>query len=204
MADEGIALGRDDAHHLLQAVHVLIYISPGLADTLENLKSPLAAQARTLARNVENAATILRKAGGERFMSSPVQESTPPSKSLRILIVDDSEDGAIVLQQFLKGDGHDTRAFFSGKRTLENLDFEPDLAFLDIAMPEMDGFELLRELKQDSRTKKTIFIALSAYARDSDKEKALKAGFNLFLAKPAFPEKIRRMIRGLQAAHEAA
>ena len=64
-------------------------------------------------------------------------------------------------------------------------EFAPDVAFLDIGLPDLDGYELARALRADSRTAKTRLVALTGYGREPDRELAARAGFDQHLVKPA-------------------
>jgi CheY-like chemotaxis protein len=76
-------------------------------------------------------------------------------------------------------------------------DFVPDAAFLDIGLPDIDGYELARRLRADARSKDARLIALTGYGRDPDQEHAMAVGFDVHLAKPA---EIDAMLRALERA----
>jgi CheY-like chemotaxis protein len=103
-----------------------------------------------------------------------------------ILIVEDYPVTQRVLSLTLRNNGHDTLVAANGIEALEVLDGTPvDLALVDIAMPEMDGIELLRHLRDDSRYQGLPVIMLTASGQDDDRTVALSAGANGFLTKPA-------------------
>ena len=113
----------------------------------------------------------------------------------RILVVDDDEMVLMALDELLKPEGYEVRTFTRGKEALENLDQETyDLLLLDVIMPEMDGIELCKRIreKEDYREKPIVF--LTAKSREEDKVKCIEAGANLSLSKPISPDKLLGII----------
>ena len=109
----------------------------------------------------------------------------------RILVVDDDEMVLMALEELLKPEGFDVAAVSSGAEALEKLDKETyDLLMLDVIMPEMDGFELCKQIRTLDRYKETPVVFLTAKSREEDKAKGLEAGANLFLSKPISPDKL--------------
>lgn len=105
----------------------------------------------------------------------------PPS---RILIVDDNRDVAQALVTALRIFGHDVRVAFDGPSALAVVgSFTPDVALLDIGLPVMDGYELVRRLRTQL-PRETRFIALSGYGQPSDRTRSREAGFDMHLVKP--------------------
>lgn len=106
-----------------------------------------------------------------------------------ILIVDDIEDNRLTLGDWLEDDYDclmaadvpEARAIISRRR--------PDLVLLDLSLPGVSGWEYAKELRADPATADLPVVALSAYARPEDRERALQAGCNDYMAKPyRFPE----------------
>ncbi|CAK0773315.1 hypothetical protein CCP3SC5AM1_840005 [Gammaproteobacteria bacterium] len=109
-------------------------------------------------------------------------ESTPIS---RILVVDDNEDVAISFGALLEVLGHDVRVVLDGHMALDVVrDFMPHIVFLDIAMPDMDGYEVARRLRTEHRHKNLRLVAVTGYGQDHDAERAQRAGFDHHLLKP--------------------
>lgn len=103
-----------------------------------------------------------------------------------ILIVEDYPVTQRVLSLTLRNNGHETIVAGNGLEALAVLGENPvDLALVDIAMPEMDGLELLRHLRDDARYQALPIIMLTASGQDDDRSVALSAGANGFLTKPA-------------------
>lgn len=104
---------------------------------------------------------------------------------VKILIVEDYPVTQRVLSLTLKNSGYDVQIANHGFEALEKLDTGTvDLALVDIAMPEMDGLELLRQLRSDSRYQQLPVIMLTASGQDEDRANALKMGADGFLSKP--------------------
>ncbi|HEV2856189.1 MAG TPA: ATP-binding protein [Thermoanaerobaculia bacterium] len=119
---------------------------------------------------------------------------------VRVLVVDDSAETAVMLRQLLEFEGADAVAALSGDealRILEERDF--DLVISDIAMPGMDGYELLRELRTRPRTSGVPAIAVTGFGQTEDAERARAAGFFAHLVKPV---EIARLIETARAAIE--
>ena len=114
----------------------------------------------------------------------PVAQITDKSNPRRVLIVDDNSDAANSLGELLRMDGHTTQAVFCAADALSNAEsFAPDIVLLDIGLPDIDGYEVARRLRQASLTRTTI-IALTGYGQAQDRERARAAGFDDHLVKP--------------------
>ncbi|MEP6859664.1 MAG: PAS domain S-box protein [Deltaproteobacteria bacterium] len=108
----------------------------------------------------------------------------------RLLLVDDNEDARALLSEILSATGHDVRTAADGPEALELIKtFAPDLAVLDLGLPEMDGYELAVRLR--GALPQTQLVALSGYGQESDREKSRDAGFARHLVKPV---DIRRLL----------
>jgi CheY-like chemotaxis protein len=113
----------------------------------------------------------------------------------KILIVDDDEMVLMALDELLKPEGYEVQAVSSGREALKRIDeTQYDLLMLDIIMPEMDGFELCRRIREKDEYKETPIVFLTAKSREQDKKDGLEAGANLFLSKPISPEKLLAII----------
>ncbi len=100
----------------------------------------------------------------------------------RILVVDDNVDAAEVLADALGMLGFDTRVAFDGPSALEAAhEFKPELAFLDLGLPVMDGFELARRLRE---TGDVSLVAVTGYGQQADRDRSRAAGFAEHLVKP--------------------
>ena len=102
-----------------------------------------------------------------------------------ILIVDDDPKNVKLFRDVLQANGYSTIEAENGKLGVE-LAFahKPALILMDIMLPVLNGFEAVRILKSDAKTKSIPVIALTSHAMQGDKEKALEAGFNGYITKP--------------------
>jgi len=115
------------------------------------------------------------------------------SKPCRVLLVDDVDINLAMLEIFLAPAGFDVNIAADGNEAVEKFkSFKPDIVFMDLIMPEKDGFEATREIKAIDAT--VPVIALTASIVDSIKEQALEAGVNDFMNKPFVPERFFEII----------
>lgn len=113
----------------------------------------------------------------------------------QILIVDDDEMVLMALEELLKPEGYKIDAVSRGVEALKKLDDNDyDLLMLDVIMPEMDGFELCRRIREKETYKETPIVFLTAKSRDEDRGQGLEAGANLFLSKPISPDKLLAIV----------
>jgi PAS domain S-box-containing protein len=104
---------------------------------------------------------------------------------LRILVVDDNVDGAEMLAAALAMKGHETRVAHDGPDALTVAgELHPHIAFLDIGLPVMDGYELAAQFRERSQLQETCLIALTGYGQESDRDRTALAGFHHHLVKP--------------------
>src|ERR1700736_2266385 len=123
-----------------------------------------------------------------------------PAKSLavpaRVMVIDDSPDVVSVLSRFLKNEGCITIEAHSGKEGLALLaDNDVDLIFLDLMMPEMDGFEVFKALKSSSRNTKVPVIMMTARNDHNARVQAERLGIREFLSKPVFRSQLTQKLR---------
>ena len=123
-------------------------------------------------------------------MGQEMSKGVPAGKigSRRILVADDDVDGAETLAILLRVSGHDVQVAHDGPSTLKiAADFLPEVVFLDVGMPGMDGFETARQLRESAKFDKAVLVALTGYGREEDRQRAAQAGFDHFLVKPTPP-----------------
>ncbi len=125
----------------------------------------------------------------------------PPSLAVearKVLIVDDNADAAEMLAEALAAMGHETRVAFDGPSGLDAAaGFVPDIAFLDIGLPAMDGYELARKLRTQLPTPSLRLVALTGYGQDTDRKRSAEAGFDSHMVKPINIEAIASAIKRL-------
>lgn len=105
--------------------------------------------------------------------------------TLKILVVDDNPDVTAMLELLLQNSGHETRSASNGKEAIKIFpSFKPDIALLDIGMPDIDGYELCETLSRTPEAEHTVFLAQSGWGNKDHKERALAAGFKEHFVKP--------------------
>ena len=89
------------------------------------------------------------------------------------------------------------RTATTGREAIELIESTPDLAIvlMDIMMPEMDGYETMREIRKDPRLRTLPILALTAKAMKGDREKCLQAGASDYIAKPVNTEQLISLLR---------
>ena len=119
----------------------------------------------------------------------------------RVLVVDDNPDAAELLEDALACAGHEVRTAPDGPSALQLVkSFAPDIAFLDIGLPVMDGYELAGLLRRLPGLRGVPLVAVTGYAQDDDRQRALDSGFTEHLAKPLDPERVLECIERLRPA----
>lgn len=126
-----------------------------------------------------------------------------------VLLVDDEPDLVELLQYALEGEGYRVVTASNGTEGLQVAEAErPDLAILDIMMPEMDGIELTQRLREDAQLRLTPILMLTARVEEGDEIAGLDAGADDYVTKPVSPKKlvsrVRAMLRRSQREDEAS
>jgi len=117
---------------------------------------------------------------------------------MKILIVEDNSDMADMIQMTLDHWGYDSITAENGKEAVDMADYQlPDLVLLDIMLPNMDGFEAARLIRQNPKSHSISILAVTAKAFPKDREECLKNGCNDYLAKPFTLEELASKIEKL-------
>jgi two-component system cell cycle response regulator len=107
----------------------------------------------------------------------------------RVLVIEDNTDNLRLVTFLLEAFGHEVEVAGSGNAGVAAAaEARPDLILLDLQMPEMDGFEVIRRLRAVPGLAGRPIVALTAYAMAGDEERVLAAGFDGYLTKPITPE----------------
>ena len=102
----------------------------------------------------------------------------------KIAVVDDNADNRLIIRTILE-DQFEIIEFANGVEAIEGFKkTRPDVVILDISLPEMDGTEILRRIREDPQLRDLPVVALTAHAMVGDREKYLAVGFNDYVAKP--------------------
>src|ERR1700693_1311302 len=117
-------------------------------------------------------------------------------KDIKVVAVDDNADARELLKAILERSGAETVVVSSGQEALEAIrDLHPDVLICDLAMPEMDGYEVLKNVRRlEPELGPLPVIAFTAAARDEDRAATRLAGFQAHLAKPIEPDKLVRTV----------
>lgn len=117
------------------------------------------------------------------------------AQAKQILLVDDQADAVDALAMLLELDGHEVRTAYSGAGALAIVEtFIPDLALIDVSMPEMNGMDLARLLRQNGALAKTRLVALTGFTDEANRRKMTAAGFDAHVAKPLSAEQLSRIV----------
>ncbi len=119
-----------------------------------------------------------------------------PTEKLRILVVDDSVGSAKILRRILTAIGdHTVELAHDGPGAVTTAEsFHPDVIFLDIGLPGIDGFEVARQLRVKPEFTSTIMVALTGYGTEQDRLKSQEAGFDQHLIKPVGVEELKQVL----------
>ncbi len=114
----------------------------------------------------------------------------------KILVVEDDTDNRRIVVKVLSVEGYDVVEATDGVQALSRARAEhPDLILMDLALPNMDGWEATRRLKADPDTREIPVVALTAFAMRGDEEQARAAGCDDYIPKPARPIAIREIVK---------
>ncbi len=134
-------------------------------------------------------------------------ESTPtaPSKErARVLVVDDNERMRKIVTRLLNSLGHETEEAEDGIEGLAKLELDPDLILLDAEMPNMDGFDVARHVREDPEHRHVPILMLTGLESPEHRARALEAGVSDFLNKPFGAAELRMRVRSLLALKRAS
>jgi twitching motility two-component system response regulator PilH len=114
----------------------------------------------------------------------------------KVMVVDDAYSELQVMESILRSAGHHVISYIDGDQLEDKIVSEqPDVVLLDIVMPKRNGYEILRGLRRDERTKQTRVVVVSSKNQDSDRAWGLRQGADDYLPKPFSPEQLLTAIR---------
>lgn len=182
----GLGLGLAIVRHLVDLHNGQVYVESGG----KNLGASF-----TIALPISRTGTMGSGANGETACceSEDVRAFSAASvlEGLKVLVVDDEADSRDLLMAILTRCGSDVRCSDSAEAAMQTFhEWSPDLLVSDIGMPNEDGYSLIKRLRElESKHARQIpAVALTAYATDEDRLRALAAGFQIHVAKPIEPE----------------
>jgi CheY-like chemotaxis protein len=203
VSDTGIGIA---AQHLASLFEIFSQLAPGLERAQGGLGIGLSlVRALTeLHGGTVSAASPGVDLGSEFIVRLPISSDqsslttadypvprTASTRQHRVLIIDDNEDAAISLAMLLEAEGQLTCTALDGKTGLALLDdFFADTVILDIGLPDLDGYELARQIRQQPAGQDKLLIALTGWGQEKDKQKAGSAGFDVHFTKPVDLERL--------------
>jgi CheY-like chemotaxis protein len=132
---------------------------------------------------------------GESSLTEAAAPVTPRTGGRRVLIVDDSEDGALSLAMLLEIDGHQTHVVHEGFSAIEAVErLRPDVVLLDIGLPGLNGYEVCRRIRRAPGGKDLLVVALTGFGHEQDRQLSREAGFDAHLVKPAAHDDLAKLL----------
>jgi PAS domain S-box-containing protein len=120
-------------------------------------------------------------------------------RHLRILVVDDNVDAANALAELLSADGHAVRTAYDGRGALGTVrEFQADVILLDIGLPDVDGYEVAREVRRQAEVQPTI-VAITGYGEEDARARGKQAGFDHHLLKPVAIDALKLLLQRPEA-----
>ncbi len=151
---------------------------------------------------VQGAQVIAKGAGWRQELLRQLRRLRYPSHGKRVLIADDNPAGRELVREGLAGHASSIIEASDGREALQKIrETRPDLVLLDIQMPEMDGYAVLREIRDDPALRDLRVVAVTAFAMQGDRERALEAGFDDYLTKPVTVAKLKTQLEPSTGVH---
>ena len=135
-----------------------------------------------------------------------MDENTTGERKQQILVVDDSEDMRVLLEQILEEAGYRVVLAQDGQASLTQARlYHPDLILMDMSLPDIDGWEAVRHLRKMSEFRATPIIAVTAHVSPREEERAMAAGCTAHIGKPfdtrVLLQSIARLLKGESITH---
>jgi len=129
------------------------------------------------------------------------EQSVVTGAEFKILVVDDNRDAADSCAMLLELSGHHVQTAYTGRRALELAEtFHPHAVLLDIGLPDLDGYELARQIRAAPWGRDVILIAVTGWGQEDDRRRAFEAGCDHHLTKPIEAETVESLLQSLDPA----
>jgi len=214
--DNGVGIAKEDIEGIFQLFRQTHRSSArsaggmGLGLTLarrlaEMHGGTLTARSDGLGKGSEFTLTLRRSLASSVMHKTASAPSTVSESPLSVLVVDDNRDTADAMAMYFELSGYATYVAYSGAEALAVASTAaPDVVLSDIGLPGMDGYALVRELRKLEGFSATLFVAITGYSTNADREAALQAGFDAHVSKPADTTKLGQLIQQLYAERRQA
>lgn len=141
----------------------------------------------------------LTKAAPVQPPHSIAGENAKATTARRVLVVDDNRDAAESLAVYLQFGGHTVKTAYDGIEAVEEAEsFRPDIILLDIGMPNLNGYEVCRRIRETAWGKSITVIAQTGWGQEDDKRRTREAGFDDHLVKPVDPVTVTKIVAALK------
>lgn len=125
------------------------------------------------------------------------------NRPLRIVVVDDCADATDMLALLLQMAGYEVLRSYTGADAIEKISaYQADVAILDLAMPEVDGYEVARQVRQREASKDVLLIAVTGFADDAHRRRAREVGFDHYFVKPVDFAILREVVEGQRSERQ--
>jgi two-component system, chemotaxis family, CheB/CheR fusion protein len=142
---------------------------------------------------------VLPEAPTKAVGSNVIDDRLTEGAKFRILVVDDNVDSAEAIGKLLHSKGHDVCCAFDGASAITIArQFGPHLILLDISLPDIDGYEVLRRLREEPGASQSLVAAVTGFGQAEDRHRTQEAGFDHHLVKPFGPDALMAFIESLQ------
>jgi CheY-like chemotaxis protein len=139
-----------------------------------------------------------------RLAAVPEPQAQSPAARVRragglsVLLVEDNDDAREMLRAMLASSGHEVRVALDGASGLAlAAESAPDVALIDIGLPDMEGYEVARRLRAGRGGRRLGLVAITGFGRPEDQQRAFDAGFDAHLTKPLTAERLTQALAGL-------
>ncbi len=200
--DEGMGLQAEESERMFELFMQGRHAEGGMGIGLALVKRLVELHGGTVAAESEGAGRGATFTVRLPAVAAPGAEAEPehslPGAARSVLLVEDNDDTRHMLETALAAGGHSVRSARDAAGGLAlAAQAPPDVALIDIGLPDMDGYELARRLRTARGCERLSMVAITGYGRPEDRQRAVEAGFAAHLTKPVTPERLRRALARL-------